>query len=629
MRRGEPGVLGAGEQPGPDGGQPEPDEGSERGAEDSDRPNHASPRFRPAPACGAGGVAVRTGSASLACGPGTRRMARRSGSAARCCTRSAASAARTASASVPRRRAPCPGSPAPRGRAARGTRARVNPSRAASRNRRSRPPTERSSPSRPTSPMATVPVDDRPVAQRRREGQRERQVEAGLARRSGRRRGSRTRRGPRGRSPPAGRGRPRGARAGSGRRPRRSVAARARAVGATSAWTSTRIGASPRAPGRRRCPAPARRASARNARAGSATSVRPRSPISNTPDLLGRAVAVLRRAQEPQATGTDRPRRTARRRRDAPGSSGRRACRPSSRARRARPAIAVGLRELHQPLRRLAHLADAARRPVELLRRHRLDRVDHEQRRAAPRARAPRSAPRSVSATTRIASPTGPPASPRRPARSRTWDGRFLARRVQARRRRAAATPAAAWSRSVDLPIPGSPPSSTTRARPRDRRPGRGRARRCPRAAAARRRRSPPRDSGPALTAPARPLAPLQRSRPRRLANDGLDERVPVATGAALALPAKDGRATGLADVAALGAGHDACWRAVRRCRIRPRRGSSPPRSRVMSGRSVRVAVDEDRRARLVAPEEQLLRERVLDHVLDHPAQRPRAVGRS
>ena len=58
----------------------------------------------------------------------------------------------------PRRRAPCPGSAGtsrPRGR---GTSARVNPSRAASRSRRSSPPTARSSPSSPTSPMATVPV---------------------------------------------------------------------------------------------------------------------------------------------------------------------------------------------------------------------------------------------------------------------------------------------------------------------------------------------------------------------------------------------------------------------------------------------------------------------------------------
>ena len=43
---------------------------------------------------------------------------------------------------------------------------------------------------------------------------------------------------------------------------------------------------------------------------------------------------------------------------------------------------------------------------------------------------------------------------------------------------------------------------------------------------------------------------------PGLVADDGLDERVPLAAGPALALPAQHGRATGLADVPALGSGH-------------------------------------------------------------------------
>ena len=41
----------------------------------------------------------------------------------------------------------------------------------------------------------------------------------------------------------------------------------------------------------------------------------------------------------------------------------------------------------------------------------------------------------------------------------------------------------------------------------------------------------------------------------------------------------------------------------------------------------LRVLVDDDRRARLVAAEEQVLGEHVLDHVLDDAAQRSGAVG--
>src|SRR4051794_26918504 len=41
----------------------------------------------------------------------------------------------------------------------------------------------------------------------------------------------------------------------------------------------------------------------------------------------------------------------------------------------------------------------------------------------------------------------------------------------------------------------------------------------------------------------------------------------------------------------------------------------------------IRVAVDEDRGARLVLPKQQVLREDVLDHVLNHPAKRTGTVG--
>ena len=69
--------------------------------------------------------------------------------------------------------------------------------------------------------------------------------------------------------------------------------------------------------------------------------------------------------------------------------------------------------------------------------------------------------PTSFSATTRIRSPTVPSSSPSRPARSRTCpaDSSPLAYRTSPA---VAVSPAAAWSSRVDLPIPGSPPSSTT-----------------------------------------------------------------------------------------------------------------------------------------------------------------------
>ena len=182
----------------------------------------------------------------------------------------------------------------------------------------------------PTSPIATVPRRDRPVAQRRGEGQRERQVEAGLVDGSGRRRGWRRRRGCRGRSRPAGRGRRRAARAGSGRcrcavRRGRAVAGRARrAPGPRPAAAGC-----PRGSARRRCPGAGPSCSTRKARAGSATSRRPELAHLEDADLLGRAEAVLRGAQEAQRARSARPRGRGPRRRGARASWARRSSRPS------------------------------------------------------------------------------------------------------------------------------------------------------------------------------------------------------------------------------------------------------------------------------------------------------------
>ena len=152
-----------------------------------------------------------------------------------------------------------------------------------------------------------------------------------------------------------------------------------------------------------------------------------------------------------------------------------------------------------------------------------------------------------VSATTRIRSPAGPLVSPRRAARSRTWaaDSSPVAYSTSA------PSPAATWSRSVDLPIPGSPPSRTTE----------------------------PATSPPPSTRSSSPMPTGRRTAsagvrgvgerdgdgptdhrdgtPARLvAHDGLHEGVPLAARAALALPTRDGRTTGLADESTLDAGH-------------------------------------------------------------------------
>ena len=101
-------------------------------------------------------------------------------------------------------------------------------------------------------------------------------------------------------------------------------------------------------------------------------------------DLLGRAEAVLGRPQQPQravALALERQDRV---------DEVLEGLRPGERAvlghvadEDDRDPVALG--ELHQPERRLADLADAAGRPVELVDGRGLDRVDDEQRRARRR----------------------------------------------------------------------------------------------------------------------------------------------------------------------------------------------------------------------------------------------------
>ena len=127
---------------------------------------------------------------------------------------------------------------------------------------------------------------------------------------------------------------------------------------------------------------------------------------------------------------------------------------------------------------------------------------------------------------------------------------------------------------SVDLPMPGSPPSSTTlpgtRPPPRTRSTSRDTHRNAvglhrgdlAEGDQRRRRDGCARAGGGA--------APAAGRMPR--GNDSLNERVPAAARAALAFPAKALRAARAADVAALGPRHGGpAW-----ARRRPRPGSSP-----------------------------------------------------
>ena len=124
---------------------------------------------------------------------------------------------------------------------------------------------------------------DRAIAERRREGDRERQVEAGLVDRQAAGEVDVDVVAARGRSPPVARGRRPGATPGWRRRRSSSAAACRRGPARRAPGPRRAAAATPRASARRRCPAPARRAR----RGTPGPDRRPRegrlSPISNTP----------------------------------------------------------------------------------------------------------------------------------------------------------------------------------------------------------------------------------------------------------------------------------------------------------------------------------------------------------
>ena len=178
------------------------------------------------------------------------------------------------------------------------------------------------------------------------------------------------------------------------------------------------------------------------------------------PDLLGRSEAVLRGPDEPQRRealaleGEDRVDEMLERLR--PGQ--RAVLRDVPDEYDGNP---LALRELHQAEGRLADLTDAARRPIELGDGRRLDRVDDDHLRPLGPGDLgdvadlglgddPDSVAGGAVEEARVARRAGGPGqpTPRRSHRERTAPD--------------AARPAAAWRRSVDLPIPGSPPTSTT-----------------------------------------------------------------------------------------------------------------------------------------------------------------------
>ena len=104
--------------------------------------------------------------------------------------------------------------------------------------------------------------------------------------------------------------------------------------------------------------------------------------------------------------------------------------------------------------RALAHLADRPGGRAERGITHGLDRVDHDQLRAAALAPGPASAGTSASVDSHSSSCT----APRRSARARTCDADSSAD-TYSTRRPPRATSAATCRASVDLPMPGSPPS--------------------------------------------------------------------------------------------------------------------------------------------------------------------------
>ena len=261
-------------RPSPDRGEREPDETAQRGTEDADVADQRLPRrlarrpaardrLWPGGQPSIAGTALATRSAGALAERGRRW--RRAGVATADDLEARRSVARVAAAAGPRHDRPR--EPEPGGLA--------------------QPPLEAAD----RAQLAEQPdladrdgaVDDRPVAQRRGQGERERQVEAGLV--DGQAAGevgvdvvaAEADAGP-----PAEDRDEQASRLGSmplrlARRACRSRSAR-RAPGPRRAAAGC-----PRASARRRCPGAGSSCSARNARAGSATSRRPASPISNTP----------------------------------------------------------------------------------------------------------------------------------------------------------------------------------------------------------------------------------------------------------------------------------------------------------------------------------------------------------
>ena len=423
-----------------------------------------------------------------------------------------------------------------RPRVARGTIAWSNPSRAASRRRRSTPPDRPQLAEQPDFADRHRPRA-RPAGRGATKPGRAPGAGRGPARSPrGHRRGSRTRRATPGRSPRAVRARRRAARAGRYRDPTSCAAASRNPEGDTSAWTSTSNGRLPSRVGATMLPGAGPSCSARNARAGSASSSQPRLAHLEDADLLGRPEAVLGRPQDAQ-----RARPLAVEREDdvdqmlerlGPGQRPVLRHVPDEHDRKPSPFASSISRSVD-----LADLPHAPRPRRRARRRRRLHEFTTTS--AGRHLRGVRDAPSDIGGGH---DPDPPPAtSSSSPAvrRAGGFGRRLLARGVQDAADVAdPASPAAAWSRSVDLPIPGSPPSRTTE--PVDQpaaqdpveladpdRPARRRRRHHDRPAAiglgTRRGHSPARSRGRA-----------------RLADDGLDERVPRFARAALALPAKE-----------------------------------------------------------------------------------------
>ena len=320
--------------------------------------------------------------------------------------------------------------------------------------------TWRSSPPRPTSPHATRSSGERRGrVQRRRDGERDGEVGARLDdphAADGRRvhvgRAERMptpllEHGEQQRQPAAGRGpAPSAAAAAASASARRAPAPRRAAAGGPRSAARRPSPATPGAPVGEEQPA----------RVGHADAARAR------PSRTGRARRSSRSGASPPAAaaarGGGRPRTTSTVSTTCSSTRG-----PGERAvlgdvadEHRRHAALLGL--AHEPVRALAHLGDRAGRRAELGVVDRLDRVDDEhvgrelvdvgehvrQRRLG----------RELAGRARCA--------PSRSARSRTCWRRLLGGDEQARGCRAAPCAASTWSSSVDLPMPGSPPSSVT-----------------------------------------------------------------------------------------------------------------------------------------------------------------------